>query len=45
MKKWKRSFEVLIVGKGVEDAEQKHALLLHCGGQQMQDVYYTFPAA
>lgn len=44
-KKWKRSFELFVVGKGMEDAEQKYALLLHCGGQQMQDVYFTFPAA
>ena len=33
------------MGKGIEDAHQKTALLLHCEGQQMQDVYYTFPAA
>ena len=42
-KKWKRSFELFVVGKGVQDAAQKKALLLHCGGPQMQDVYYTFP--
>ena len=44
-KKWKRSFELFVVGKGVQDAAQKKALLLHCGGPQMQDVYYTFPEA
>ena len=44
-KKWKRSFKLFVVGKGVQDATQKKALLLHCGGPQMQDVYYTFPEA
>ena len=43
-KKWKRSFELFVVGKGVQNAAQKKALLLHCG-PQMQDVYYTFPEA
>ena len=44
-KKWKRSFELFVVGKGVQDAAQKKALSLHCGGPQMQDVYDTFPEA
>ena len=44
-KKWKRSFELVVVGKGVQNAAQKKALLLHCGGPQMQDVYSTFPEA
>ena len=44
-KKWKRSFELFVVGKGVQDSAQKKALLLHCGGPQMQDVYYTLPEA
>ena len=44
-KKWKRSFELLVVGKGVQKVAQNKALLLRCGGLQMQDVYYTFPEA
>ena len=44
-KKWKRSCELFVVGKGVQDAAQKKALLFHCGGPQKQDVYYTFPEA
>ena len=44
-RKWKRSFELFVVGKGVQDAVQKKALFLRCGGPQMQDVYYTFPEA
>ena len=44
-KKWRRSFELFACGKGVTNASQKKALLLHCGGPQMQDVYFTFPPA
>ena len=44
-KKWRRSFELFACGKGVTNARQKKALLLHCGGTQMQDVYFTFPPA
>ena len=41
-KKWKQSFELFVVGKGVQNAAQEKALLLHCGGPQLQDVNYTF---
>ena len=41
---WKRAFESFVVGKGVQNAAQNKTLL-HCGGVQMQDVYYTFPEA
>ena len=44
-KKWKRSFKLFVIGKGVQNTAQKKALLLNCGGQQMQDIYYTFPEA
>ena len=44
-KKWKRSFELFASGKGSTNAAQNKALLLHCGGPQMQDVYFTFPPA
>ncbi|MCG8032586.1 MAG: aspartyl protease family protein, partial [Candidatus Thiodiazotropha taylori] len=30
-------------GKGVADPDQKKALLLHCGGMDAQDIYYTLP--
>lgn len=43
--KWRRAFELFVVGKGIENAAQKRALLLHCGGMKMQDIYFTFPAA
>ena len=44
-KKWKRSFELLVVGKGVQNSAQNKALLLHSGGPQKRYVYYTFPEA
>ena len=37
-KKWKRSFDLFVAGKGVQNAAQKKALPLHCGGPQMQHV-------
>lgn len=40
--KWRRAFELFIAGKGVKDAAQKKALLLHCGGMEMQDIFFTF---
>ena len=42
-KKWRRAFELFVEGKGIKDNGQKKALLLHCGGMQMQDIFYTFP--
>lgn len=39
--RWKRAFEYYIVGKGVTDAKQKKALLLHFAGLEVQDIYET----
>lgn len=44
-KNWRRAFELFVVCKGIENAAQKRALLLHCGGMKIQDIYFTFPAA
>ena len=44
-KKRERAFELFVEGKGVTDAKQKNTLLFHCGGMQMQDIYFTFPEA
>ena len=41
--KWKRSFEYYIVGKGITDSQRKQALLLHCAGSQVQDIFATLP--
>jgi len=40
-KKWLRGLEYFITGKGVANAEQKKALLLHSAGPQVQDLYET----
>ena len=32
-------------GKGVTDPKQLKDLLLHFGGMELQDVYFTLPAA
>ena len=41
--RWMRSFELFVMGKGITNAEQKQALLLHCAGQDVQDIFYTLP--
>ncbi len=38
-KKWKRTFELYILGKGVVADEQKTALLLFHAGPEVQEVY------
>ncbi|XP_031574960.1 uncharacterized protein K02A2.6-like [Actinia tenebrosa] len=38
-KRWKRSFEYFIVGKGVKDDDQKQALLPHCAGESVQTIF------
>ena len=44
-KKWKRAFQLFVEGKGVTNEAQKKALLLHCAGLQVQDIYFTFQPA
>ena len=43
--RWKRSFDYFIVAKGVTDALQKQALLLHLAGPEVQDIFDTLPQA
>ena len=40
-RRWKRAFELFVVGKGVTDNTQKRALLLHCAGIDVQDIFDT----
>ena len=40
-KLWKRSFNLYLVAKGITKDEQKTALLLHTGGLNLQELYYT----
>lgn len=36
-----RSFNLFAEGRGVNDLGQKKALLMHCAGEAVQDIYYT----
>ena len=40
-KKWRRSFDLYLVGKGVTADAQKRALLLHTAGLEVQEIYFT----
>ena len=39
--RWKRGFELFAVGKGVNNLDQRKALLLHCAGPSVQDIFYS----
>ena len=40
-KRWKRAFNLYVASKGVTNNGQKVALLLHSGGMELQEVFYT----
>ena len=40
-KRWKRAFRLYLEARGVTKPEQKLALLLHSGGLEFQDLYFT----
>ncbi|XP_064637856.1 uncharacterized protein LOC135494035 [Lineus longissimus] len=40
-RKWKRNFEVYCAAKAVVNMPQKRALLLHCAGPQVQELFDT----
>ena len=40
-RRWKRFFEFFLEAKGITKDTQKHALLLHCAGQDVQDIFVT----
>ncbi|XP_060076193.1 uncharacterized protein K02A2.6-like [Ylistrum balloti] len=44
-KRWLRSFDLFATGKGVTDKKQLKALLLHCAGVPVQDIYFTLTEA
>ena len=39
--RWKHGFELFAVGKGVNILDQRKALLLHCAGPSVQDIFYS----
>jgi len=41
--RWMRSFTYYVQARGLTDAEQKKALLLHLAGQDVQDIFETLP--
>ena len=40
-KRWKKAFQFYIDGKGVQNNDQKKALLLHSAGMDVQDIFET----
>ena len=40
-RRWKRSFEFFLEAKGLKKDSQRKALLLHCAGQDVQDIFDT----
>ena len=43
--KWKEGFDIYITASGFTDAEQKKALLLHCGGEGIRTIFNTLTVA
>lgn len=41
--KWKRAVELYILSKNITDDVQKQAVLLHKGGMQLQDIFFSLP--
>ena len=42
-KRWKRGFEMFVDAKGIENDKQKRAMLLHCAGMDVLDIFDTLP--
>ena len=40
-KRWKKAFQFYVDGKGIENNNQKRALLLHSAGMDVQDIFET----
>ena len=40
-KRWKHAFNLYLVAKGVTNEQQKVALLLHTGGLELQELYFS----
>ena len=40
-RKWKRAFQLYVLGKGITSDPQKQGLLLHTAGLEVQEVYFT----
>ena len=42
-KKWSKAFDLYVVAAGISDDTQKNALMLHCAGEDVQEVVETLP--
>lgn len=41
--KWRQGFDLYLVAAGITNAIQKKALLLHCGGEDLRELFSTLP--
>ncbi|XP_074000082.1 uncharacterized protein [Rhodnius prolixus] len=41
--RWKRVFQIFIDAKGITEPGRQKALLLHCAGMAVQDIYFSLP--
>jgi len=39
--RWKRAFEIYAGARRINNQKQNCSALLHCGGMQLQDIYFT----
>jgi hypothetical protein len=42
-RRWRKSFEYYVIGRGIKEDERKKALLLHCAGPEVQEIFDTLP--
>lgn len=42
-KKWRQGFDLYIIAAGITDNNQTKALLLHCGGEDLRELFDTLP--
>ena len=39
--RWRKSFQFYVDGRGITAASRKKALLLHCAGMEVQEIFET----
>ena len=42
-KNWSKAFDLYVVAAGISDDTQKKALMIHCAGEDVQEVVETLP--
>ena len=40
-RRWRKAFQFYVDGRGITGAARKKALLLHCAGMEVQDIFET----